>query len=221
MRLVATFAVLMGLMVVLTGCGEYANTVEGDVQIPKTNGPNPNNLPDPNGVPKPMTPNGYAVSISPVTIEEVLIDPMGPDDGNQYVELYNSSVFEADIGGWVVSNGPDTFTFPYGFRLPAGERVVLHVNIAGAPTAQEMFAPSIRTLSADTGSLALLRAGSEVVDFVQWGASGNAFEGAAVMVGEWVGGDYVLRATEGKSINYTGLFNDSRAWFENSVTPGN
>ncbi|MBE7491298.1 MAG: lamin tail domain-containing protein [Planctomycetes bacterium] len=220
MRRVALFAALGGLMAVLSACGDYANTTKGTVTMPNSNGPNPQNLPNPNTVPKPVTPYGYAVSASPVTIEEVLIDPAGPNAGFQYVELFNASAFVADIGGWVLTNGADSYTFPYGFRVNSGARVLVHIGAAGTNDDANQFAPSFGELDVDTGSLALLRHGSDVVDFVQWGNAGNALENAAVLVGEWVAGDYVLRAQEGRSIHYTGLANDSSAWFEDTISPG-
>lgn len=221
MRRVALLVALGGLVALLSACGDYANTVSGDVSLPNSNGPNPANLPNPNTVPKPLTPQGYAVSLSPVTIEEVLIDPAGANTGLQYVEMFNASAFEASIGGWVLTNGTDSFTFPYGFRVPSQGRVLIHIGAAGTADATNQFAPSFGELPVTAGSLALLRAGSDVVDFVQWGASGNAFEGAAVLVGEWVGSDYVLRAQEGRSIHYNGTASNSSAWFEDTISPGN
>lgn len=221
MRRVALLFALAGLMAVLSACGDYANTTKGTVSLPNSNGPNPQNLPNPNTVPKPLTPQGYAVSLSPVTIEEVLIDPAGANTGMQYVELFNASAFEADIGGWVLTDGTSAFTFAYGFRVASGGRVLVHVGAAGSPDSANQFAPSFGELDVTAGSLALLRAGSDLVDYVQWGAAGNAFEGAAVLVGEWVGGDYVLRAQEGRSIHYNGTASDSTAWFEDTISPGN
>lgn len=221
MRRFLNLLALGSLMAVLSACGDYANTARKDIGLPQANGPNPQDLPNPNAVPKPVTPNGYVVALSPVTIEEVLLDPVGPNDGMQYIELYNASAFEADIGGWAVSNGLDTYSFPYGFRVPSQGRVLVHVGAAGAPTSLNQFAPSFRTLETQSGSLALLRAGNEVVHFVQWGASGQAFEGAATMVGAWINGDYVLRAAEGRSMNYDGTANDSSAWREADISPGN
>ncbi|MCC6464817.1 MAG: lamin tail domain-containing protein [Planctomycetes bacterium] len=212
---------LAGTALLTAACGSYANTVSSDVQMPQSNGPNPQNLPDPNTVPKPSTPYGYAVSLSPVTIEEVMVDPVGPNTGNQYVELYNSSSFDSDVGGWVVTNGVDTFTFPYGFRVKAGERVVMYVGAAGTATANAQFAPSFSDLPIGTGSLALLRSGTDLVDFVQWGTSPNSMEGSAVLVHEWKAGDFVPVANEGRTYNYDGTASDSTAWHAGSPTPGN
>lgn len=220
MRRVALLIALGGLVALLSACGDYANTTKGTVTIPSSNGPNPGNLPNPNTVPKPLTPHGYAVSLSPVTIEEVLVDPMGPNAGMQYVELFNASLYEADLGGWVLTNGQDSFTFAYGFKVASKARVLVHIGTAGTPDSGNQFAPSFGELDPAQGSLALLRAGSDVVDFVQWGNSGQPLEGAAVLVGEWLGGDYVLRAAEGRSIHYTGTASNSTAWFEDAISPG-
>lgn len=225
MRRVALFLCLGSMLALMAGCGDmlggYANTVQGDVAIPSANGPNPNNLPDPNAVPKPRTPQGYAVSLSPVTIEEILIDPTGADAGNQYVELYNSSQFDADLGGWVLSNGTDTFTFGYGFKVPSSGRVLVRVAASGNDTLTEQFAPSFRVLNRAAGSLALMRTGNELVDFVQWGTAGNPFEFAAAVVGEWAAGDFVATAAEGASIQYNGSASNSSAWHEGACSPGN
>jgi len=221
MRRVALLVALGGLVALLSACGDYANSVTSDITVPNSNGPNPQNLPNPNTVPKPVTPQGYAVSLSPVTIEEVLIDPAGANAGLQYVELFNASAFVADIGGWVLTDGTDSYTFPYGFRVASQARVLVHLGSAGTPDDANQFAPSFGELDVTTGSLAFLRAGSDLVDFVQWGTSGNAFEGAAVLVGEWVGGDYVLRAQEGRSVHYNGTASNSSAWFEDAISPGN
>jgi hypothetical protein len=216
------YAMLIALLVfagLTSACGSYANTVEGDVSVPSSNGPNPQNLPDPNAVPKPTTPNGYAVSPSPVTIEEVLVDPMGPNAGNQYIELFNASAFDADIGGWVLSDGNSSHTFAYGFTVAAGERVVVHVGATGTDTSADQFSPSFNTLGTQ-GSLALMRSGVDLVDYVQWGGSPNNFENTADQMAEWTQGDFITLPSEGQSINYDGTANDSSAWHAGNVTPG-
>lgn len=200
--------------VLFAGCGAYANTVEGDVSVPQSNGPNPQNLPDPNAVPKPNSPSGYPVAISPVTIEEVAL-------GQQWIELYNASAFEADIGGWALTDGQHSHTFPFGFRLAAGSRVVVHLGVAGMDTSTEQFAPSFAGVNVTQGALALVRGGGELMHFVQWGADNQAFEGAAVQIGLWTAGDYVAAPAQQDSMNYDGTANDSSAWHALNPTPGN
>jgi hypothetical protein len=205
----ATFAVITA------GCGAYANSVEGDISTPQANGPNPAGLPNANRVPKPGTPNGYPVSISPVTIEEVSLA------GAQWIELFNATGFEADIGGWTLVDGQSAHTFPFGFKIAGGDRVLVHIAQSGADTGLEQFAPSFAPLSNFEGSLALVRGGGELMDFVQWGNDSQAFENAAVMVGEWEQGDFVLVPTQLESMNYDGSANDSSAWRADMPSPGN
>lgn len=219
MRHFALLLALFALVTLTAACGDYANTVRKDVSVPQSNGPNPQNLPNPNTVPKPNTPQGYAVSPSPVTIEEVLVDPIGPRAGNQYVELFNASLYEADIGGWILTDGIHSHTFGYGFRVAPGARVLVHVGTAGIDTQADQFAPSFSVLQ-DAGSLALLRNGTELVDFVQWGADGQLFEVSAEQVGEWLSGDFVNLPTQGQSFHYDGTANDSSAWHHGNVSPG-
>lgn len=204
----------LAVAALVAGCGEYANSVEGDVEVPQSNGPNPQNLPDPNGVPKPNSPSGYPVAISPVTIEEVATS-------QQWVELYNASAFEADIGGWSLTDGQYGHTFPFGFRLQAGARVIIHLGVAGTDTTTEQYAPSFAGVNAANGALALVRGGGELMHFVQWGADNQPYEGAAVQIGLWTAGDFVATPAQGDTMNYDGTANDSSAWHALAPTPGN
>lgn len=187
-------------------CGSYANTVEGDVSVPQANGPNPQNLPNANHVPKPSSPSGYAVDVSPITIDEVYLS------GAQWVELYNATAGDVDLGGWALVESQHSFTFPYGFHLPADTRVLVRLGESGPDTQVEHFAPSFATLNPDRGSLALVRAGGELMHFVQWGAPNQAFEAAAVQSGLWPSGDFVQSAPHGLSLAFDGSANDSSAW---------
>ncbi|MCZ7605652.1 MAG: lamin tail domain-containing protein [Planctomycetota bacterium] len=215
------FAMLSLLAAALFGsaCSGYANTVDGDVYVPQSNGPNPQNLPNANTVPKPTPPGGYTVSPTPVVIQEVLVDPVGPNAGQQFVELFNSSNSPVDIGGWVVTDGFNSHTFAYGFQLNPGACVTLRLGVAGTDSTTEQFVPSFGELQA-VGSMVLLRHGTELVDFVEWGASNQNFEGTADQLGEWTAGDFVPLPAEGLSFHYDGQANNSTAWLEANATPG-
>ncbi|MCB9932593.1 MAG: lamin tail domain-containing protein [Planctomycetes bacterium] len=215
------FALLLSLLatVLATSCSSYANTLDGDVQVPQSNGPNPQNLPNPNTVPKPTPPGGYTVSPTPVVIQEVLVDPSGPNAGNQFLELFNSSTSPVDIGGWIVTDGFSSHTFGYGFQLAAGQCVVLHLGAFGTDNNAEQFVPSFAELQA-TGSMALLRSGVDLVDFVEWGAANQNYEGTADQIAEWTAGDFVVPPAEGLSLNYNGTANNSTAWIMANASPG-
>jgi hypothetical protein len=214
-----TMLSVLAVALLISGCGSYANSVTGDVAVPQSNGPNPQNLPNPNTVPKPTPPGGYAVSPTPVVIQEILVDPIGPNAGQQFVELFNSSNSPVDIGGWMVTDGFNSHTFAYGFQLDPGACVVLHLGASGTDSATEQFVPSFGELQA-SGSMVLLRNGSELVDFVEWGAAQQNFEGTADQLGEWTAGDFVALPAEGLSFHYDGNANNSTAWLEANATPG-
>ncbi len=200
--------------VLATACGDYANSLRGDPFVPNGTGPNPNNLPNANGVPNPGSGGGHAVSVSPVVISEVLVDPNGPNAGYQFAELWNTGATSLGLGGWKLTAGNSTFPFPYGCNLSAGGRVVVNLGAAGATTSLEQFAPSFGELLG-AGSLALLRGGSELVDFVQWGSSGQAYEAAAASAGRWTAGYALNVPAEGLSLHY-----DSAGGNEGACTPG-
>ena len=216
------FAMLLSLLLIAvatSACGDYANTVSSDVQIPQSNGPNPQNLPNANTVPKPTPPGGYTVSPTPVVVSEIMVDPSGVNAGNQYVELFNSSSNPVDIGGWMVTDGFSNHTFGYGFQLAANARVVIHLGASGTDSAKEQFSPSFGELQA-TGSMVLLQSGTNLVDFVEWGAASQNFEGTADQLQEWTAGDFVSNAAEGLSYHYDGTANNSTAWTAANPTPG-
>lgn len=221
MRHVMMIAAISTAALVLFGCGDYANTLKGPAVPPRASGPNPNNLPNPNAVPKPGGGQGYMVNHSPVVFSEVMLDPVGANAGNQYVELLNTSGLDSDIGGWTLSDGTFTFTFPFGFRISAGARVVVCLGASGASTAGIQFAPSFAELPLNQGSVALLRGGSEVVDYLQWGGSPNAFESAAAGYLVWPAGDFVTLPAEGLSVHFMGGTAGSSNWAGAGPTPGN
>lgn len=221
MRHILMLSVLSLAALLSFGCGDYANALKGPAVPPRSNGPNPNNLPNPNAVPKPGAGQGYMVNHSPVVFSEVLLNPTGVDAGNQYVELLNTSGLDSDVGGWTVSDGTSTFTFPFGFRISAGSRVVVCLGASGGATNAVQFAPSFNVLSLSQGSLALLRGGSEVVDYLQWGGTPNAYESAAATNQVWPAGEYATLAPEGQSLNFLGGVAGATNWRAGSTTPGN
>lgn len=210
---------LLTLVLLFSACGDYANSVTSDVGTPSSNGPNPQNLPNPNTVPKPTPPSSYAITLSPVVIQEVLVDPVGPNTGSQYVELLNATSTPADIGGWMLTDGFSSHTFPYGFTVAAGTRVVIHIASSGTDTGAEQFSPSFGELYA-TGSMALLQGGIDLVDFVEWGAINQNYEATAAQLAEWTAGDFIVPPAEGLSFHYNGSANTSAAWQAANPTPG-
>jgi hypothetical protein len=221
MRHVLKLSVLSIAAFLLVGCGNYANILKGPAVPPQSSGPNPNNLPNPNTVPKPGAGQGSMVNHSPIVFSEVLLNPTGVDAGNQFAELVNTSGLDSDVGGWTVSDGTSSFTFPFGFRIAAGSRVLICLGASGSASNAIQFAPSFNVLPLNQGSLALLRGGSEVVDYLQWGGTPNTFEAAAANNQVWPSGEYVVAAPEGQSLNFLGGTAGASNWHAGSATPGN
>jgi hypothetical protein len=219
MRNFALLLSLAALTALTSACGDFANTVSGDTGLPQSNGPNPQNLPNPNTVPKPTPPPSYSITLSPVVIQEILVDPAGPNASSQYVELLNATSTAADIGGWMLTDGFSSHTFGYGFTVAPGARVVIHLGSNGNDTIAEQFSPSFGELNA-TGSMALMQSGIDLVDFVEWGAINQNFEATAAQLAEWTAGDFVATPVEGHSFHYDGTANNSTAWQAANPTPG-
>jgi hypothetical protein len=204
----------------LAACGDFANTVNRDIFVPMPTGPNPNNLPDPNYVPKPGMAHdqGYDVALSPVVMDELFTDADGI--AHAWLELFNTTATPVDIGGWTLTDGFSSYTMPYGTTVDAGARMLVHFGAAGTDSAAERFAPAFGTVNPRRGSLALMRYGTELVHFVQWGEAGNPLEDAAAAAGAWIAGDFTPAAPVDRSLQYDGSANDSSAWHIGAPTPG-
>ena len=77
--------------------------------------------PNPETVPVVCVPGDFTVKVN-----ELLPDPTGSDDGNEFVELYNSSDEDVSLDGWGLSAhtskwpGIAQLSFPGGTTVPAG-----------------------------------------------------------------------------------------------------
>jgi len=57
---------------------------------------------------------------SEVYINEILPSPEGPDETEEWIELYNDNKFEIDLGGWKIQDSIGTITT---FVLPEGTKI--------------------------------------------------------------------------------------------------
>lgn len=98
--------------------------------------------------------------------------------------------------------------------VPAGGRVVLHINATGTNTATDLFLSTVTDLPTN-GSLALyvpsnlasqnaLTRADMMIDFVQWGAGGQENETTAQTAGFWSAGTAVTGVAAGHSIEFCG-----------------
>ena len=109
--------------------------------------------------------------------------------------------------------------------VAAGGRVIVHVNAAGTTTDTDVYLSGSGDLPA-AGSLALfvpntvqpsLADPKQMIDFVQWGAGGQANEAAAVTAGFWFAGAAVPAVAAGHSLEWCGQPGQygSNRWYDN------
>jgi hypothetical protein len=67
--------------------------------------------------------------IPDVVINEIMYDPLGGDDNDQYVELYNHTGAPVDVGRWSFEAGIK-YTIPAGTLIPANGYLVIAKNTA-------------------------------------------------------------------------------------------
>lgn len=96
--------------------------------------------PNPNQIQNPIVQNinlptaTATVAASPTTypsgivFNEILPNPQGTDETEEWIELYNTNNFEADLSGWKIQDAVGTITnfiFPAGAKILAQEYLIL------------------------------------------------------------------------------------------------
>lgn len=170
-----------------------------------------------------------------LVLSEIFFDPVGVNTGRQVVEIRNlgDSTFHMDTSGYWLYFPPARWQFPSGVSIPAGGVVLVHLNRPGTATGTEFFTGisgmrSLRTQGPLGDAVGLYRSNlfgdsTQIVDFVQWGGSGNGGEDVAAAAGQWPAGTFVdiRTAREGSSISYDGSGNTNTDWcVDGSPTPG-
>lgn len=160
-----------------------------------------------------------------LSINEVFYDPSGSDTGLEFIEIVNTSLSPIDITGYELKLADSNyFTFP-AFTFPADSRILVHNNLDGLQTPTEFFTGTMTNMGNTSGSVALFsgpHATTNIIDFVQYGASGQQWESAAVSASIWIVGDLVADAPEGLSLNLNpdGIDTNSSAnWSQCSSSP--
>lgn len=145
----------------------------------------------------------------PVTITEVLYDPVGTDTGLEWVELTNTGSYTINLGGYVMHCNNITtahdFLFPT-FSLLPGSKVVIHLRSAETNTATDLYWPDTgdANMGNTSGSVGLFKDiskdSSVMADFVQYGAGDQDGENKAVAAGIWTEDDFIADVEAGHSI---------------------
>jgi len=164
-------------------------------------------------------------SLDDLRIAEVLADPMGAEEGATRAEVVNTATLPTSLDGLTLRIGDNHFTVPNGLSVPAGGLILINLNSAGAPggpLAPRAAGPPglladlvinavpFADLTAPAGSLSLYKNALNfedpvnIVDFLQWGAAGQAGDSVAVAGGIWTAGAFFPEVTEGSSIQWRG-----------------
>jgi plastocyanin len=148
--------------------------------------------------------------VSDFRITEVQFNVPG---GQDLIEIANLGDIAGNLGRYRLAIGASGIEIPFNDVVVApGARVVIHANASGTTTATDVFVPLLPDLPA-TGSLALyvpntvvvsLADPNQIIDFVQWGAGGQANEATAQSASLWQAGDALTGVDDGHSIEFCG-----------------
>jgi hypothetical protein len=108
-----------------------------------------------------------------IVFNEIMSDPSPAVElpEFEYIELYNRSLYDVNIGGWILGTGKNVFPIPH-FELPAGGYLVL-----GSDDATGLFGPAVafmglltsRTSLPNEGDvLSLMDGDSLLIDLVEY-----------------------------------------------------
>jgi len=145
-----------------------------------------------------------------VYINEVLYNPVGPDGGNQLIELVNTSGSSVDLSNWSLCIQFNYKRFPLGATIPAGGLYVVHINATGSNTATEMYTgPYVNINSAGDGvglyhTYFSFSTAGNMEDYVEFGSAGQPRENTANTAGIWTAGTYLPLGAEGQSAAWNG-----------------
>jgi len=156
-----------------------------------------------------------------VVFSEVYYDTVGTDADEEWIELYNNSIFSVNIGGWTITdnNGSGaTFTIPAGESMAPGSYYTIAADSIGFNNLYGYDADlygSIPPLNNTGDTLLLKDASSNLKDAVAWegGASGGVPAG-------W-GSTKNPKAATGKTIIRTDPLVDTDTYNDWSTAPDN
>jgi plastocyanin len=141
---------------------------------------------------------GSGVAVSDFRISEIQYDAAGSLD---LIEIRNAGGAAGNLGRYRLAiTGQATTELPVNdVAVPANGHAVIHLNTTGTNTNTDVFLPTVSGLPT-TGSIALyapntqnvsLADPSQIIDYVQWAAGGQANESTAGSASLWVAGEFV------------------------------
>jgi predicted ribosomally synthesized peptide with SipW-like signal peptide len=169
----------------------------------------------------------WPVSPGRIVINEVLYNPLGADTGNEFIELYNSGGSSVNMSGWQMGTDSTYYSLPT-FSLGSDAFVIIHWDASGTNDSNNLYTGSLTNLSNTAGSVFIFnnttKNSSTIVDFLEYGASGQTWESTASSAGIWTSGSFISNVAEGHSIsrNPNGKDTNSISDFidQSNPTPG-
>src|SRR5262245_29138072 len=151
--------------------------------------------------------------VADIRLSEVQFNVAG---GQDLIEIANLGAAAGDLRSYRIAtsaSGTGVSIVNTDFPIAAGARVTLHTAQAGPNTPTDIFAPGIGSLNDAAGSVALyvpstlapqnaLTNTNLMIDFVQWGAPGQANETTAAIANFWGTGTSIDGVAAGHSIEY-------------------
>ncbi len=108
---------------------------------------------------EPATPTAKTVYPTGIVINEILPSPTGPDETEEWIEIFNQNNFAADLSGWKIADtagGTTTYIFPQATEISPQEFLVL-----SRPTTKI-------TLNNDGDGVSLIQPDGEIVETVNY-----------------------------------------------------
>jgi plastocyanin len=169
------------------------------------------------------------VAVSDFRLSEIQYDIPGSLD---LIEVRNAGAAAGNLGRYRLSiTGQATTELAINdIVVPQGGHVVIHLNTSGTNTATDIYLPTVTGLPT-AGSVALyapntqnvsLADPGQIIDYVQWGASGQQNEATAGSASMWVAGEFVPAAVEpAHSLEFCGSASQRGASFWSEVAVPN
>jgi hypothetical protein len=159
--------------------------------------------------------SGSSLPVSDFRITEVLY--RAGSGGADLIEITNMGPAAGDLGRYRIAISGSNASIPLAsVVVPSAGQVTIQPASSGSNTATHIFLPSLTALPDVMGSVALyapntvggqtsLSNATQIIDFVQYGATGQDNEATAIAAGLWTALDFAPSVgTEGHSIEFCG-----------------
>lgn len=162
-----------------------------------------------------------------VVINEVYNNPIGTDTGKEWIEIYNAGGQSINLASYQLAASSSNYTFPNITLNPQGF-VIIHWNTTGTDSASDLYTGiGFNNIGNTNGSVALfsstVKNSSTIIDYLEYGSAGQAWEPAAVSASIWTVGTYISISAipEGHSLerNPAGLDINTASDFIDRVVP--